>query len=116
MSRFLTCGFAILLAAQILLGCESPRSMKAVPSPVLLPDSGKVEGKMAEEASSRIASVEQRTNLVDPKKLSKEQQETYLTIQSFLVKAKKAMLAKDFSRASTLADKASILAEELRVK
>ena len=68
---------------------------------------------MAQEASSRIARAEQMANQVDQKKLTKEQEETYLSIKSFVVKAKKAVLAKDFARASTLADKAIILAEEL---
>jgi hypothetical protein len=35
------------------------------------------------------------------------------TIQSFLSKAREALLVKDFSRAYNLADKALILAEEL---
>ena len=68
---------------------------------------------MAQEASVRIARAEQMANKVDQKKLTLEQEETYLTVRSFLVKAKKAMQAKDFARASTLADKAGTLAEEL---
>ena len=68
---------------------------------------------MAQEASMRIARAEQMANQVDQKKLTLEQEETYLTLKSFLVKAKKAMQVKDFARASTLADKAIILAEEL---
>ena len=68
---------------------------------------------MAQEASSRVARAEQLADQVDQKRLTKEQEETYLSIKSFVVKAKKAVQAKEFSRASTLADKAIILAQEL---
>ncbi len=113
MSRFLVLGFLIMLGAPV-FGCAASKPPPAPkPSPVLLPDS-KVKGnRMAQEAGVRIARAEQMANQVDQKKLTLEQEETYLTIKSFLVKAKKAMQVKDFARASTLADKAMILAEEL---
>jgi hypothetical protein len=69
--------------------------------------------RMAQQASVRIARAEQMANQVDQKTLTLDQEETFLTIRSFVVKAKKAMQVKDFARASTLADKAIILAEEL---
>jgi hypothetical protein len=113
MSRFLILSFLIFLGAPV-FGCAPSKPPAPKPSPVLLPDS-KVKGnRMAQEASVRIARAEQMANQVDQKKLTLEQEETYLTLKSFLVKAKKAMQVKDFARASTLADKAIILAEEFR--
>jgi hypothetical protein len=113
MSRFLILSFLIVLGASV-FGC-APSKLPAAPksSPVLLPDS-KVEGnRMAQEAGVRIAHAEQMANQVDQKTLTLEQEETYLTIKSFVVKAKKAMQVKDFARASILADKAIILTDEL---
>jgi len=46
-------------------------------------------------------------------KLATEQQEIFLTIQSFLSKAKEALSIMDFPRAFNLADKAQVLANEL---
>ena len=112
MSRFLVLGVLIMLGV-LGSGCTAPKSPPPKPSLILLPDS-KVEGsRMAQEASARIARAEQMANQVDQKKLTKEEEETYLSIKSFVVKAKKAVQAKDFGRASTLADKAIILTEEL---
>jgi hypothetical protein len=101
-----------MLAAP-LFGCTPAKVSAPKPSPVLLPDSKTEGNRMAQEASVRIARAEQMANQVDQKKLTLEQEETYLTVKSFVVKAKKAMQVKDFARASTLADKAIILAEEL---
>ncbi|HEY3197747.1 MAG TPA: hypothetical protein VGJ57_07015 [Nitrospirales bacterium] len=112
MSRFLVLGFLIMVEA-LVFGCTASKTSPPKPSPVLLPDSKAEGSRMAQEASSRIARAEQIANQVDQKKLTKEQEETYLSIKSFVVKAKKAVQAKDFARASTLANKAIILAEEL---
>jgi hypothetical protein len=112
MSRFLVLGFLIMLGA-LVFGCTASKSSPPKPSPVLLPDSKAQGSRMAQEASLRIQRAEQMANQVDQKKLTKEQEETYLSIKSFVVKAKKAVQVKDFGRASTLADKAIILAEEL---
>jgi hypothetical protein len=112
MRRFLILGFLIVLGAPV-FGCTGAKSSPPKPSPVLLPDSKAGGSRTAQEASSRIARAEQMANQVDQKTLTKEQEETYLSIKSFVVKAKKAVQAKDFARASTLADKAIILAEEL---
>ena len=49
----------------------------------------------------------------DLAKLSEEQREQLLTIRSFLEKAKDALGERDLAKASNLADKARILAEEL---
>ena len=112
MSRFLVLGFIIMLGG-LVFGCTASKGSPPKPSPVLLPDSKSEGTRMAQEANVRIARAEQMANQVDQRKLTKEQEETYLSIKSFVVKAKKAVLAKDFARASTLADKAIILTEEL---
>ncbi|HSD51733.1 MAG TPA: hypothetical protein VLG48_10035 [Candidatus Methylomirabilis sp.] len=84
------------------------------PPPVLSPQIGRVdEDRLRREASSRIQKTEQLVAQIDQSRLAKEQQETFSTIQNFLTNAKEALAARDFPRASNLADKAQILAEEL---
>jgi hypothetical protein len=65
------------------------------------------------ESTARIQKTEEIIVRIDEKKLSKEQQDTFSTIQSFLVNAKEALAAKDFLRAFSLADKAQVLTEDL---
>ena len=89
---------------------EAPPS----PPPLLSPQVGREDqDRLRREADNRIKSVEQTLAQIDQKKLPTGQQETSSTIQSFLVKAKEALSAQDYSRATNLADKAQILAEEL---
>lgn len=71
------------------------------------------EDRLRREANSRIEKTEQLVAQIDRNRLAKEQQENYSTIQNFLTHAKEALAARDFPRASNLADKAQILAEEL---
>lgn len=66
-----------------------------------------------QESSDRIQKAEEMIRQIDQKKMNKDQQDTFSTIQSFLANAKEAIMAKDFLRASNLADKAQILAQEL---
>lgn len=84
------------------------------PPPLLSPQVGREEeDRLKQQAKARIEGAEQIVKQIDQKKLANEQQETFLTIQSFLAKAKEALTLKDFLRAFTLADKAQILADEL---
>lgn len=69
--------------------------------------------KFREDAEGRIAAAEQIVTRIDEKTLSKEQQETLLTIQDLLLKAREAFSVGDYPRAFILADKASVLAEGL---
>ncbi len=86
----------------------------ASPPPVLSPQVGREdEERLRQDANTRIRKAELIVEQVDQKKLVKEQQDTFSTIQSFLTKAKEALSAQDFPRASNLADKAGVLAEEL---
>ena len=71
------------------------------------------EDRLKQESSGRIQKAEEIIRQIDQKKMNKDQQDTFSTIQSFLANAKDAIAAKDFLRASNLADKAQILAEEL---
>jgi hypothetical protein len=81
---------------------------------VLSPQIGRGdEERLRREANTRIQKTEQIVAQIDRKRLAKEQQETYSTIQNFLSNAKEALTARDFPRASNLADKAQILAEDL---
>ena len=94
-----------------------PRSTEPAPSPpppVLAPQVGsEEERRLQQDAQNRIDRTERLLGRVDPTRLAGQQQESYQTIQSFLAKAKEALYARDVQRALTLADKASVLADEL---
>jgi hypothetical protein len=84
------------------------------PPPVLSPVLSAVdEQKLRAEAQQRIDGAEQRLRQVDPAKLAPGQQDSLLTVQSFLDKAREALQTQDVQRAFTLADKAYLLADEL---
>jgi hypothetical protein len=88
---------------------------KDVPSlPVLAPQASvEEELRMKMQAERRIEGTEKLVQRIDPSRLAREQQENYLTIQSFLSKAREALSTRDMQRAFTLADKAYLLADEL---
>ena len=91
-----------------------PRKEPEPTPPVLAPHVGKDdEEQQRREASARIVRVERLVGQLEEKKLSEEQREQLLTIRSFLEKAKDALGERDLAKASNLADKARILAEEL---
>jgi hypothetical protein len=79
-------------------------------SPVL---SAVDEQKLRADAQWRIDGAQQRLRQIDPAKLASSQQDSLQTVQSFLDKAREALLAQDVQRAFTLADKAFLLADEL---
>ncbi len=84
------------------------------PPPVLSPQMGAAEeGRLSSEALARIEGAESVVRQIDQQRLAPPQLETFSTVQSFLVKAREAMTAKDYPRALTLADKARVLAAEL---
>ncbi|HSB72787.1 MAG TPA: hypothetical protein VLH58_06160 [Candidatus Methylomirabilis sp.] len=68
---------------------------------------------MKRESTARIQKAEEIINQIDQRKLTKDQRDTFSTIQSFLVNAREALSGQDFLRASNLADKAQVLAEQL---
>lgn len=83
-------------------------------APVLAPQaSAEEEQRMKSQAERRIEGTERLVQKIDPSRLAREQRENYLTIQSFLVKAREALSTRDVQRAFTLADKAFLLADEL---
>ena len=71
------------------------------------------EPRIRREAQSRIDGTERLVRQIDQRKLAREQQQNFETIQSFLDKAREALSVRDLQRAYTLADKAYLLAEEL---
>ncbi len=71
------------------------------------------EEKLLDEATSKIQGTERTLLLIDNRKLTPDQQETYQTIQSFLTQAKAALSRKDFPQAINLAQKAQVLSDEL---
>lgn len=93
---------------------KEPAAVKEpeVSPPVLAPQVGDEE-QLKREAGSRIQRTEQLIGQLEDKKLSGEQRERLITIQSLLGNAKEALATRDLARASNLADKARVLAEEL---
>ena len=85
----------------------------APPPPRVLSPQLQDEDRVQRETQSRIDGTERLVRQIDQKKLVGDQQQNFLTIQSFLVKAKEAISVRDVERAFTLADKAYILAKEL---
>lgn len=71
------------------------------------------ERRIQGEAQRRIDRTERLVRQIEPRRLADDQQQSLLTIQSFLTKAKEALSDKDVQRAMTLADKAYFLADEL---
>ncbi len=87
---------------------------RETPAPVLAPQaSAEEEQRIKSKAERRIEGTERLVQKIDPSRLAREQQENYLTIQSFLAKAREALSSRDVQRAFTLADKAFLLADEL---
>jgi hypothetical protein len=117
---------SVLLA---LAGCAKPKpaspppprpaSPKSVPPParppsVISPQTNpEEERRLVQLTTTNLESAEQRLKQLGDRRLSAEQQDTAQTIQSFIVKAREALGANDLARASTLSDKARILADEL---
>jgi hypothetical protein len=92
---------------------QGPQPPPAPPA-VLSPQVGRAdEDRLKRESSGRIQKAEDIIRQIDQNKLNKDQKDTFSTIQSFLTNAKEAIASQDFLRASNLADKAQVLAEEL---
>ena len=87
-----------------------PAAAPPVLSPVL---SAADEQRLRADTQQRLDGAEQRLRQIDPSKLASAQQDSLLTVQSFIDKAREALQAKDIQRAFTLADKAYVLADEL---
>jgi hypothetical protein len=82
--------------------------------PVLAPQVGKGDEEQSKRtAGSRIQRTEQLIGQLGGKKLTNDQREQLLTVQNLLGSAKEALAAQDLAKASNLAEKARILAEEL---
>jgi len=79
-------------------------------SPQTNPEEGRRLGQLT---TANIESAEQRLKQLGDRRLSPEQQDTAQTIRSFIVKAREALGANDLARATTLSDKARVLADEL---
>ncbi len=85
-----------------------------MPPPVLAPQVGSEEERRLErEAKTRIDGAERLVRTLDGRRLGTDQRQNLDTVQSFLDKAREALVARDVHRAYTLADKAFLLADEL---
>jgi hypothetical protein len=90
-----------------------PTPSPAPPRPRVLSPQLEDEQRIEREAQGRIDGTERLIEKIDQRKLGADQNQNLSTIQSFVVKAKEALSARDVQRAFTLADKAFRLAEEL---
>jgi hypothetical protein len=91
-----------------------PKKDVEAPPPVLAPQVGKQgEEHLRRTALSRMQRSEQIIGQLETKMLTSEQQEQLLTVQSLLGSAREALSSQDLTKASNLAEKARILAEEL---
>ncbi len=92
----------------------TPEPIQPQPPLLVVPQTVQQEAQRGVEAcEARILNTEQTLLLLDQTRLNGAQQDLFLTIQSFLAKAKLALSHKDLLRANTLADKAQTLADEL---
>ena len=93
---------------------EAPPEKKEpeAPPPVLAPQVGDEE-RLRRTAGSRIQRTEQLISQLEGKSLTSEQQERLMTVRNLLGNAKESLAAQDLTKASNLADKARLLAEEL---
>lgn len=108
--KMIVAGVCLLVVAT---GCTK-RQDTAATAPPLSPGIAQEENqKRREDAEDRIVEAEQIVTRIDEKTLSKEQRETFLTIQDLLLKAREAFSVGDYPRAFILADKANVLAEGL---
>lgn len=93
---------------------KAPPVKKETPPPVLSPQLGREdEDRLKQEANGKIQRAEQALQQIDQRKLAKDRQETYATIRSFIASAREALSARDFPKASNLAEKAQILTDDL---
>jgi hypothetical protein len=90
-----------------------PAPAPAPPRPRVLSPQLEDEQRIEREAQGRIDGTQRLIEKIDQRKLADDQNQNLSTIQSFVVKAKEALSARDVQRAFTLADKAFRLAEEL---
>jgi hypothetical protein len=91
-----------------------PPEKSVTPRPVLSPQSGRAEEeRQRQETNGKIQKAEQTVLQVDQSKLAKDQQATYATVRNFIASAKEALSAQDFPRATNLAEKAELLADDL---
>ncbi len=92
----------------------TPEPIQPQPPLLVVPQTVQQEAQRGVEAcEARILNTERSLLLLDQTRLNGAQQDLFLTIQSFLAKAKLALSHKDLLRANTLADKAQTLADEL---
>jgi len=68
-----------------------------------------VEGKIG-ETSHRLVQLVQR---YEGREMKPEERETFMTVQRFLEQARKALEAREYQRAATLAAKARALSDDL---
>lgn len=117
-----------ILLIVIAVGCAKPKPVVApapprpppqereppAPPPILVPEVGREEeNRQKHDTEAKIEGAEKIVHQIDEETLAEEQQEIFLTVLSFLSKAREALSIGDFLKAFNLAEKAQILAEAL---
>lgn len=92
-----------------------PPPAREAPAPRVLTPAvqGGDAGELQRAIQGKIQDAERLAARLDSRTLSRDQQDTLATVRSFIERAKEGLTRQDYPAASTLADKALILAEEL---
>jgi hypothetical protein len=96
-------------------GVSAPKDAAVpAPPPVLSRQlSATEETRLRQLATKHIEDTERIVQQVDRERLTANQKETFSTVQTFLARAREALVANDVEAAYNLADKARVLTDEL---
>lgn len=91
-----------------------PPTPPAPAPPPLTPEmSAEEERRLREDAQRKIGETDRLLRQLEGRSMKPEQRETFLTVQSFLDQARKALAAREYQRAVNLATKARALSGDL---
>jgi len=90
------------------------RPVPPPPTPPLTPQmSAEEERRLLEEAQRKIGETDRLLRQLEGRQMKPQQRETFLTAQSFLDQARKALAGQEYQRAANLATKARALSDDL---
>lgn len=93
-----------------------PTARPTPPLPPLTPQlSVEEERKLIEDAQRKIGETDRLLRQLERRPMKPEEREMFLTAQSFLDQARRALTAREYQRAATLAGKARALSDDLSV-
>lgn len=90
------------------------RPVPPPPTPPLTPQmSAEEERRLVEDAQRKIGETDRLLRQLEGRQMKPQQRETFLTAQSFLDQARKALAGQEYQRAANLATKARALSDDL---